>query len=119
MEEWVGPDGPLAAVVERQSRACLGAYLEDFSRVESDTNIEISTSQGGYGRKQIYELIQNGADAMRRAPGRIEVILVNRCLYVANQGAPVSEDGVLTLMSSHVSHKRADEIGRFGLGFKS
>ncbi|WP_346536251.1 DEAD/DEAH box helicase family protein [Micromonospora sp. DPT] len=87
--------------------------------MESDANIEIQTAQGGYGRKQIYELVQNGADAMKNAPGRIEVRLTRECLYVANEGTSLTEAGVATLLSSHVSRKRSDEIGRFGLGFKS
>jgi superfamily II DNA or RNA helicase len=119
MLRWARPDDELSIVVKQQTAACLGAYREDPGRVESDANIEITTSQGGYGRKQIYELIQNGADAMRNDAGRIEVVLVSRCLYVANQGAPITASGIRTLMSSHVSRKRSDEIGRFGLGFKS
>ena len=64
-------------------------------------------------------MVQNGADAMKTSPGRIEVQLSNRCLYVANQGTPLTDEGVHALLSSHVSRKRSDEIGRFGLGFKS
>src|SRR5699024_1811129 len=87
--------------------------------VEEDAQQELAAAEGGYGRKQIHELVQNGADVMIDSTGRIEVILTAGCLYVANAGEPFSEKGVETLLSSHISRKRGDEIGRFGLGFKS
>ncbi|WP_418606311.1 sacsin N-terminal ATP-binding-like domain-containing protein [Georgenia sp. SUBG003] len=74
--------------------------------------------EGGYGRKQIHELV-HAADAMRRAPGTIEVRLTDDVLYVANEGEPFSEAGVVALLYSHLSRKADDQIGRFGLGFKS
>ncbi|WP_043496452.1 hypothetical protein [Georgenia sp. SUBG003] len=47
------------------------------------------------------------------------VVLSEDCLYVANEGEPFRESGVETLLSAHISRKRGEEIGRFGLGFKS
>ena len=46
-------------------------------------------------------------------------MLTRDCLYVANEGKSLSSDGIISLMASHLSRKRGDEIGRFGLGFKS
>ena len=117
--EWAGVGDELARGVMEQSERCLNTYREDSRRVEQDAAIETSTAQGGYGRKQIYELIQNGADALLNAAGRIHVVLTRECLYVANEGAPLTGQGVASLMASHISRKRGDEIGRFGLGFKS
>lgn len=81
---------------------------------------------GGYGYRQILELIQNGADAILEAhekgsgsEGRIEVLLTDSHLYVANTGAAVTQEGVDALLTSHNSPKRGNQIGRFGLGFKS
>ncbi|MRK01374.1 DEAD/DEAH box helicase [Aeromicrobium sp. S22] len=119
MGEWVGADGAVAKEVLQQTDRCLGTYREDRLRVEQDAAIEAGIAQGGYGRKQLYELIQNGADAMLSRPGNIRVVLDGSCLYVANEGSPLSVAGVHALMGSHLSRKRGEEIGRFGLGFKS
>lgn len=117
--EWAGADGPVGREVVAQSERCLATYREDRLRVEQDAAIETGIAQGGYGRKQLYELIQNGADALLGSSGNIEVVLGRDCLYIANEGRPMSVDGVSALMASHLSRKRGDEIGRFGLGFKS
>ncbi|MGK5170489.1 DEAD/DEAH box helicase [Geodermatophilus sp. CPCC 205761] len=117
--DWAGLDSPLAKHVREQSERCLAAYRENPLLVAQDGAIEISTAEGGYGRKQLYELIQNGADALVGRTGRISVVLMNDTLYCANQGAPLTPEGVDALMTSHLSVKRGTEIGRFGLGFKS
>lgn len=119
MSKWAGVDEGLARAVLDQSEACLKTYGVEPKRVEEDAKIEISTAQGGYGRKQLYELIQNGADALLGTEGRIHVVLTRECLYVANEGAPIAESGLTSLMGTHLSRKRGEEIGRFGLGFKS
>jgi superfamily II DNA or RNA helicase len=119
LDGWARVNSKIAAEVESQCKKTLAVYREDDKRVRQDANIESSTSQGGYGRKQLFELVQNGADALRGSKGGIHVILTAECLYVANQGKPLAEDGVGSLMASHLSEKRGDEIGRFGLGFKS
>src|SRR5690606_1524513 len=97
----------------------LDVYSGDSRRVGEDYNLEVATSEGAYGRRQIFELIQNGADALIDAPGRIAVVLTDECLYVANQGAPLNAGGIHALMSARQDTKRGEEIGRFGLGFKS
>ena len=84
-----------------------------------DANIERSIAEGAYARRQLFELVQNAADAMRDGSGRCEVILTSDCLYVANSGEPFTVNGVVALMGTHDSVKRDDQIGRFGLGFKS
>src|SRR5699024_10348123 len=40
-------------------------------------------------------------------------------LYCANAGRPFSKSGLTAVTMAHLSGKRGDEIGRFGLGFKS
>lgn len=82
---------------------------------------------GGYGYRQVLELVQNGADAILEAhqngqvndDQRIEVLLTKSHLYVANTGAPLSPEGLEALLGSNLSPKRGNQIGRFGLGFKS
>ncbi|TYB96301.1 DEAD/DEAH box helicase [Micromonospora sp. WP24] len=88
--------------------------------IEEHANIERSITQGGYGRRQLYELIQNGADELQREPGGgIHVVLTPDALYCANRGTAITQDGAETILASHLSRKRGTEIGRFGLGFKS
>ncbi|MER7006716.1 hypothetical protein ABT297_27260 [Dactylosporangium sp. NPDC000555] len=57
------------AAERRMSRA----YHEDPGHVESGTGIEIQTSQDSCGCKEIHELVQNGADALREALGNTAV----------------------------------------------
>ena len=110
----------LAARIRERAQVCLDSYRVDPLLVEEHANIELATSEGGYGRRQLYELIQNAADALINDPGgAVHVVLTGSALYCANEGAPIDLDGADALLRSHVSRKRGAEIGRFGLGFKS
>ncbi|RVW08220.1 DEAD/DEAH box helicase [Prescottella agglutinans] len=117
--KWAGAEGGLADHVRSQTEQCLAAYRVKPNLIEQDAGIELSNVEGGYGRKQLYELVQNAADAMVQTRGRIALVLANGNLYCANEGAPLTSSGIETLMASHISRKRDEEIGRFGLGFKS
>src|SRR3954454_10745583 len=99
----------LAAIVRDQTEACLAVYREDSSRIEQDANNELRISQGGYGQRQLHELLQNGIDAARNDGGsRLEVVLTDTALYVANDGAPFSEAGVQAIMASDLSRKEGE-----------
>lgn len=135
MRDWAGPDAALGRYIAEQSQRTLSAYRRQPNLVEEHANHERDTAQGGYQHRQLFELVQNSADAL--APisttrndvsspssacdgGRIEVWLVDDCLYCADNGSPIDEDGVKALMFSHMSPKRAtSQIGTFGLGFMS
>ena len=73
----------------------------------------------------MFEVIQNAADAILEGAeqgdknGRIVVRLTHSNLYVANTGAPLTKDGIVALLGANSSRKRKNQIGRFGLGFKS
>lgn len=104
------------------------AYDADPGLLKEHFGIEETVLAGGYGYRQILELVQNGADALLEAQerggeldgdGRILVQLRGSRLYVANTGAPLSEEGLDALLRSNSSPKRGNQIGRFGLGFKS
>jgi superfamily II DNA or RNA helicase len=106
----------------------LRAYEAEPGLIKEHFGIEEGVLAGGYGYRQVLELVQNGADAILEAheagieqdkSARIEVRLAGSCLYVANTGAPFSEEGIDALLRSHSSPKRGNQIGRFGLGFKS
>lgn len=106
-------------MVEEQTTMCLKVYAEDPSRIRQDANNERRISQGGYAARQFEELIQNATDATRKGGGRIEVYLSDTTLYVANDGDAFSEQGVRSVMASDISTKNDDQIGKFGIGFKS
>ena len=116
---WGDATSQLAEHVRRQTEQCLAAYRAKPNLIEQDAGIEISNVEGGYGRKQLNELVQNAADALLGCGGSITLVLAGGTLYAANEGSPISASGVETLMASHLSRKRDEEIGRFGLGFKS
>ncbi len=105
--------------MDRYSAETLAAYREAPRFVEEHANIERAAVEGGYGRRQLFELIQNGADELIGTTGRVQVVLTEDALYCANEGRALSADGVGALLSSNLSSKRGTEIGRFGLGFKS
>lgn len=118
--EWAGQDSVIGQHVRSRSQQCLDAYSVNPLLVREHANIERATAQGGYGRRQVYELVQNGVDALLPSPGgQIHIILTETALYCANEGEPIDTEGVDAILSSHVSMKRGVEIGRFGLGFKS
>jgi superfamily II DNA or RNA helicase len=117
---WLGGDGQLAGIVRQQSHENLRVYETSPTRVDEDAGQEMNLAHGGYGKRQLLELVQNGADAMLPMPGgRIHVILTSDHLYCANEGESIDDEGIRALLHAHISRKRADEIGRFGLGFKS
>ncbi|MFE4230360.1 DEAD/DEAH box helicase [Arthrobacter sp. NPDC056886] len=118
-ESWAGTASPLSQFVAGESESALSAYRARPDLIREHSNIEAAISQGGYGRKQLNELVQNASDAIKEPGGRIKVVLTRDALYCANEGQPFTEAGFRTLMLSHSSEKREDEIGRFGLGFKS
>lgn len=106
----------------------LESYRADPGLLKEHFGVEKTVLAGGYGYRQVLELVQNGADALLEAhedgsapngSGRVCVKLCESRLYVANTGAPLSAEGLDALLRSHSSPKRGNQIGRFGLGFKS
>ncbi|WP_395312116.1 DEAD/DEAH box helicase family protein [Mycobacterium sp. AMU20-3851] len=117
---WQDIDSELASYLIDSNHRSLQSYASRPEWLEEHAHIEEGIAEGGYGHRQVYELVQNGADAMvHRAGGRIEVILTATHLYCANEGDPIDRSGLEALLGSNMSRKRGDEIGRFGLGFKS
>ena len=120
--EWAGVEGPLGEFVAALARASLNSYREQPILVTEHANQEHDTAHGGYAHRQLFELVQNSADALRDAPEGKSILirLTERHLYCADDGEPIDEDGVRGLMFAHLSSKRGTgAIGRFGLGFKS
>ena len=119
---WAEPNGPLGRFVAEETARTLNAYREQPHLVTEHANQEHDTAHGGYAHRQLYELVQNSADALSH-PGTGQSILIRltkQFLYCADDGKPIDEDGVKGLMFAHMSSKRGtSEIGRFGMGFKS
>jgi superfamily II DNA or RNA helicase len=130
-------DGPLTLLLESRRFSRLNAYRIQIDDVQEHADIENAVLAGGYMYRQIFEVVQNGADAIleqfeaiqrlkshdivrpiSEMPG-ISIALTSDSLYAANTGAPISEEGLRALLQAHSSPKRGMQIGRFGLGFKS
>ncbi len=118
----------MTEIVARLHDSTLRAYEARQALLGEHYGIEQVVLAGGYGYRQVMELVQNGADAVLEAcqqendpstDNRIQVVLRDSRLYVANTGAPLSVEGLDALLSSHSSPKRGNQIGRFGIGFKS
>ncbi len=119
---WAGPDGALGRFVAAETKKTLDAYRAQPNHVTEHANQEHDTAHGGYAHRQLYELVQNGADALSQAGTGQSILirLTEQFLYCADDGKPIDEAGVTGLMFSHMSSKRGTaEIGRFGMGFKS
>ncbi|MFI1382041.1 DEAD/DEAH box helicase [Embleya sp. NPDC020886] len=114
---------PAADVAQRVialSESTLRVYHADPGHVEEHANGERRITQGGYGERQVFELVQNGADEIGGSDdGRIHVVLTETHLYCANSGSPITADGAETILRMSVSRKRGGQIGRFGVGVKS
>ena len=132
--DWAGPDGELGRWIVEESRKTLESYRAQPNLVAEHANVELDTASGGYRHRQLFELIQNSADALcpdacdeetggeatAGGPGRIEVRLTTRYLYCADNGEPIDTDGARALLFSRLGTKRGtNQIGTFGLGFKA
>ncbi|HXR75394.1 MAG TPA: DEAD/DEAH box helicase family protein [Bryobacteraceae bacterium] len=115
-------DGDLVAFVRDRLELRLGNYERIPDEVRDHHETELEALAGGYSYRQVLELVQNAADAileLNTAAGRIVLQLSENRLYAANTGAPLSKDGIIALLSARSSSKRQNQIGRFGIGFKS
>ncbi len=119
--DWSGPNEKLGSYIAEESEKSLEAYARQPKLVDEHANQEEDTARGGYAHRQLFELVQNSADALSgTGGGRIEIRLSKDCLYCADNGEAIDQKGVNALMFAHLSPKReTSEIGRFGLGFKS
>lgn len=124
---WIADEG-LVEEIDEQFASALAAYRAKPTLIEEHANHEESIRTGGYANRTLLELVQNAADAMAGMEaesadgiGRVEIILdtASRTLYCANSGRPFSKSGLVAITHAHLSGKRGDEIGRFGLGFKA
>ena len=119
---WEGAAGRIGCFVVDEARKTLGAYQAQPHLVIEHANHEYGTAHGGYAHRQLFELVQNSADALSHTGTGQSILirLTEEFLYCADDGKPIDRLGVKGLMFAHMSSKRStNEIGRFGLGFKS
>ena len=115
--DWVGSKGPLAKFVAEEAEKTLDAYRAQPELIARDASEEHDTAHGGYAHRQLFELAQNSADALRGAPKGTSILvrLTEGFLYCADNGNPV--DG---LVFAGMSSKRdTGATGGLGLGFTS
>ena len=111
--------------LEVLNKQTINAWREKTINLKENLVREESLAKGTYGKRQIYELVQNGVDAATSAglperSGRIKVLLTDDALYVANTGQVLSRAGLIAILNADLSPKdQSGQIGRFGLGFKS
>ncbi|MFJ3706809.1 DEAD/DEAH box helicase [Streptomyces sp. NPDC090053] len=111
---------PVIRTVIDQSARVLETYRVDPGLIPEHANGERRITQGGYGDRQLFELVQNAADEIANMPGgRVHVVLTETHLYCANEGTPVTPAGAETILRMSMSNKRGGQIGRFGVGVKS
>lgn len=115
------PDPSLQGFIEERQAKALETYEIDPDLLVEHVRQEDSFRTGGYGTRQISELLQNAVDAVSAGgvTGAVEFRLADGALYCANEGREFDRDGVKAVTYAFLSTKRGDEIGRFGLGFKS
>ncbi|GIM74544.1 DEAD/DEAH box helicase [Actinoplanes auranticolor] len=120
-EGWGKQSVALQRWIEDHHRNALGAYRANPLLVGEHGLQEDSFRTGGYAHRQVLELVQNAADALRRSGsrGRVQVLLRDGVLYCANEGAPFNQQGLEAVCHAYLSDKRGEDMGRFGLGFKS
>lgn len=114
-------DTALQEIITQRQSTALSTYELDHNLLIEHVRQEDSFRTGGYGTRQIPELLQNAVDALGTTggTGTVEFRLADGALYCANEGSPFGEEGITAVTYAFLSSKRGDEIGRFGLGFKS
>lgn len=118
---WSKPDQALLDFLENWRSVVPRLYKEDPKLLEEHVGQENSFRTSGYSRRQITELVQNAADAILRSgrTGKVKLILTDQYLYCANDGKEFDQGGIDAITHAYLSTKRGEEIGRYGLGFKS
>ena len=120
--DWTGSTGEIGRFIVEEAKKTLSAYREQPRLIAEPASDEYVTAHGGYAHRQLFELVQNSADALLNSPNGKSILirLTEGFLYCADDGDPIDKHGVRGLMFSRMSSKRnTAAIGRFGLGFKS
>ena len=120
--DWAGPSGRIGEFIVQEAKRSLNAYREQPRLITEHARSELDTAQGGYAHRQLFELVQNSADALLKSSNGKSVLIrvTEEFLYCADDGIPIDEDGIEGLMFDRMPNKEdTTAIGRFGGGFKS
>src|SRR3954470_1480810 len=104
-KQWLGAESEVARYVEKFSRDTVEAYKKQPALVLEHANLERAMVDGRYGDQQLFELVQNAADELIDAGGRVEVVLTDKVLYCANEGNPFTIGGAKAVLTSYSSNK--------------
>lgn len=112
-----------AAWLAKEEGRLREVYVLSPERLIAEYRREHEITRGYHGR-EVLELLQNAADAARKAisPGRVRIIANQYGLIMGNTGQPFDNGGVQSLQIANLSPKRQREgmmIGDKGLGFRS
>lgn len=118
---WGTPEAGLQSWIAEHYKRAYDSYVANPLLIAEQGLQEDSFRTGGYAHRQVLELVQNGADALHRSGsrGRIQLRKQDDVLYCANEGAPFTREGLEAVCHAYLSDKTGEEMGRFGLGFKS
>ena len=75
--DWAGPLDTIGAYIKSEAEKTLAAYRSQRNLILEHANHEEDTARGGYAHRQLFELVQNSADALALAGGGRIVIRVN------------------------------------------
>ena len=64
LDDWAGPGGELGSHVAELSQGTLESYRAQSHFVREHAALEQDTARGGYQHRQLFELVQNAADAL-------------------------------------------------------
>ncbi|MCZ4569765.1 hypothetical protein [Rhodococcus erythropolis] len=102
-------DNAVMAKISEPTEFALGTYAFNPDRTEEDANGERRIHQGGFGDRQLFELVQYAADELRtdeHRGGKIHAVLTARYLHCADEGSPMAPEGADTILRMGVSKKR-------------
>src|SRR5260370_3195158 len=113
---WPRPDASLVAYVEEKRGTILQVYRIQPELIREHFGTEQSVLSSGYRYRQIFEVVQNAADAILEAAeagedgGRILVSGSEKHLFVSNTGPALTQDGIIGLLVSDSSRHRGNQI---------
>ena len=127
LKAW-SPDAGLISEIKDQFSRAIGSYRANPDLISEHANLEESIHSASLRTGPFWSSFrtprtqyqaERGRCRRERRASRDRPRYVNRALYCANAGRPFSKNGLAALTLAYLSGKRGDEIGRFGLGFKS
>jgi len=108
-------------IIIKKIEARKRGYLNEPELILQGFRDETNEIEGYHGR-ELLELLQNAVDELGAATNRhVCIELSGNILRFSNNGSVFSQDGITSLMYSHLSPKHNDQtyIGNKGTGFRS